>query len=362
MKMHDRSDEKSAIGVDSQEADAPRPLRPTIYDVARLAGASPSTVSAVLSGKSLKRRIPEATQLRVRAAAEAASYRPNLQARGLRRARSGLVGMIIPVHENRFFSALSQSFDTIARERQLVPVIASTLRNSREEARVVENLVSYKVESLFIAGADDPEALGRICVAAGLPHVFVDLPGGTAASVVTDNRGGARMLTARLIGDGRGRPYFLGGSAADFATAGRLAAFRDEARARGAVVDDEQMIACGYSPRAATVAMRALHERLGGLPSALFVNSLTVFEGVMSHLADLPAEAFAHCAVGCFDYDPLAAFLRAPVTMVRQNAEGLIRAAYELLEAHAAPGTLVEIAPDLVDPRTIFRGQVGELG
>src|SRR5437868_8875099 len=39
--------------------------KPTIYDIARVSGASPSTVSAVLSGRANERRIKAATELAI---------------------------------------------------------------------------------------------------------------------------------------------------------------------------------------------------------------------------------------------------------------------------------------------------------
>ena len=113
----------------------------TIYDVAEQVGASPSTVSAVLNGSWTRRRISETTVENIRKAAAELGYATNLQARGLRQARSGLVGMIIPIHDNRFFSSLSQNFDTLARERGLCPVIASTLRNPSEAPKQFGNLI-----------------------------------------------------------------------------------------------------------------------------------------------------------------------------------------------------------------------------
>ena len=122
----------------------------TIFDIARLSGASPSTVSAALSGNWKSRRISEATVNTIRRIAGEQGYSTNMQARGLRLARSGLVGMIIPEHDNRFFTALSQSFEAHARERGLVPVITSSLRNAAEELRLVETLIAYAADFLFI--------------------------------------------------------------------------------------------------------------------------------------------------------------------------------------------------------------------
>jgi LacI family fructose operon transcriptional repressor len=341
----------------------------TIYDIARLSGASPSTVSAVLNGSWARRRISETTVELIQRIAAEEGYSINMQARGLRQARSGLVGMIIPIHDNRFFSSLSQNFDTLARERGLCPVIASTLRNPQEERRIVETFISYAVDAIFIAGATDPLQLGILCSSANLKHIFVDLPGQNAPSVVTDNDSGARQLTRRILdampppdGSVRGKPYFLGGSVTDHATAHRVEAFRQVVRAAGHSVSEDQIVQCGYAPSSSASAISDLCQRLGGLPAGLFVNSFTAFEGVMSHFVTLPPAVFAGSAIGCFDYDPFAAFLQFPVYMIKQDARGLIAKAYELLDSGETSATMHKVEPELIEPRTIAKQDLGVLG
>lgn len=345
------------------------PRKATIHDIARLSGASPSTVSAALSGTWKERRISAAKVEAIRAIAAEQGYAPNLQARGLRTARSGLVGLIIPVHDNRFFTSMSQSFEALARERGLVPVIASSLRDPAEEARIVETLASYAVEHVIIAGATDPDAIGAVCRAAGLRHVFVDLPAPGAPSVVSDNRRGAAELTEKLLaeaqgltGTGRGRIFFLGGKADDAATSRRIEGFRDVLARHGRPPAADQVIATGYAPSLATREVAGLLDRLGGPPAGLFVNSLTVFEGVLGHFVTLPPETFARTVIGCYDYDPFAAYLQFPVHMVRQNSHRLIEEAWRLLESGATDPVLIEVPPELIPPRTIYKGLFGETG
>ncbi len=341
--------------------------KPTIYDIARASGASPSTVSAVLNGSWQKRRISEATAKRVREVANRHGYTTNLQARGLRKAKSGLVGMILPVHDNRFFSSISQSFEANARERHLCPVIASTLRDPAEEIRTVETLISYAVEAVFIVGATDPEALHRICAASNVAHIFVDLPGPGAPSVVSDNTHGARLLSETILeripsATSQERPYFIGGVADDYATNRRIEAFRSAVQARLGTIDDDQIIACGYAPGRAAREIAALCDRLGRVPAGLFVNSLTVFEGVLGHFVTLPQDAFEASVIGCYDYDPFGAFLRFPVHMVRQNSDALITTAFEQFDTGDFAPRLTMIKPDLIAPRTIYRGRFVEFG
>jgi LacI family transcriptional regulator, fructose operon transcriptional repressor len=335
---------------------AERGRKTTIYDIADATGASASTVSAVLNGTWRQRRIREETANYIRNTAESVGYSANLQARGLRKSRSGLIGMIVPLHDNRFFSGLSQRFETEARARGLCPVIVSTSRDPEREVSTVETLISYNVESIVITGATDPDALSRLCAQSGIRHINVDLPGKLASSVISDNHWGAAELTRRLIeqrrpgSEGpRSKLYFLGGVAGDHATASRIRGFSDVHHALIGPVDPGQILASGYEPDLAEAGMRALHARLGGLPAGLFVNSTIAFEGVVRFLKTLQFDEFAQCAIGCYDYDVFASFLHFPVTMVRQDAERLMAEAFAILDepAELRP-RVIEIRPELV--------------
>lgn len=346
-----------------------QPRKATIYDIARLSGASPSTVSAALSGAWKARRISESTVETIRKIAAEQGYATNMQARGLRQARSGLVGLIIPVHDNRFFSSMSQSFEAQARDRGLVPVIASSLRDPAEEMRIVETLASYAVEYLFVAGATDPDSISAFCNAAGLRHIFVDLPGNGGPSVISDNHRGATDLAEKLLAEkpdlpqeARNKIYFLGGNRSSHATSRRIEAFRAALTRHGTPPSPEQIITCGYAPRSAMREIAALMDRLGGLPAGLFVNSLTAFEGVLGHFVNLPPEAFAQSVIGCYDYDPFAAYLQFPVHMVRQNSNHMIEQAYALIDRGINDARVIEVEPELIQPRTIYKGLFGEMG
>ncbi len=328
----------------------------TIYDIARQAGASPSTVSSALNGTWKARRIREDTVKRIKAIAADLGYSVNLQARGLRKARSGLVGMILPEHDNRFFSQLSQTFTTETRRRGLCPVIVSTRRDPGEEAKTVESLISYAIDSLIIVGASDPEALSRLCRNAGIGHVFVDQPCQSAPSVASDNHRGAEVLAETLMARmppqrpdaPRSWLYFLGGDATLYASSQRIAGFRAAVSAQTGTVRAEQIIACGYEREPARQALKDLHDRLGGLPAGLLINSITSFEGVIAYLGALPETEIRDCVIGCYDYDPFGMLLRFPVDMIRQRANALIEEAYGHLDGGDDAPALTLIEPILV--------------
>ena len=66
----------------------------TLRQVAKEAGVSTAAVSRVLAG-SRAESFPEATRLRIHAAAERLGYRPNMAARSLQMNRSFLIGVLV---------------------------------------------------------------------------------------------------------------------------------------------------------------------------------------------------------------------------------------------------------------------------
>jgi LacI family transcriptional regulator, fructose operon transcriptional repressor len=176
----------------------------------------------------------------------------NRQASGLRTGKSGLIGMLIPLHDNRFFSALAQVFERLARERRSYPIVVTTLRDPHLEVETVNALISYRIEYLVVTGATDPDSVSRACRHHGVAHVNVDLPGTSAASVISDNYRGTEQLTKALIARSRplrsgkrNRAYFLGGIASDCATRRRIQGFSDIVKASSARSMANRFDACG---------------------------------------------------------------------------------------------------------------------
>jgi LacI family fructose operon transcriptional repressor len=328
----------------------------TIYDVARAAGVSASTVGSALNGSWKSRRISEDTVKRIKTVANQMGYSVNLQARGLRKARSGLIGMILPQHDNRFFSSIGQSFSNETRNREALPVIVSTRRDREQEIQAVRGLIRYSVDALMLVGTSNPDQLSEICREANLPHVFVDQPCDSAPSVMSDNKSGARRLTDALLGESTAdtvrEVVFLGGDSALPATRRRIEGFREALEARGHTATDDQVVACGYRRAATHDTLAKLYEDRGRLPPAMFINSITCFEGALEFLVRLPMDEVDACRFGSFDYDPFGSLLRHPIPMIRQRAEEMVRRAYQHIDDNDSGSQTTLIEPELILPNS----------
>ncbi len=307
--------------------------RTTIYDLAKLADASPSAVSSILNGSWEKRRISKKLAARVMRLAEEQGYSVNAQASLLRRERSHIVGMIVPKYDNRYFGDIAEQFEIMARANGFFPVLTCTQRDPDLEFEAAKELVSYQAECLISTGATDPDRISAFCNASGVQSINLDLPGKGAPSVISDNYSAAQDLT-RLILDrceselGWSGPLrFVGGRLADHNTAARLDGFLAAQHERSISVPESHIMATGYSAQSAAKVLE--YFKPDG-PSGLFVNSTISLEGVVQWHRNLEGGGDS-VRYGCFDWDPFGSFLPGNVGMVEQDVTAMLHKAFELI-------------------------------
>lgn len=317
--------------------------RTTIYDLAQLAGASPSAVSSVLNGTWKKRRISQKLAERVMRLAEDQGYAVNVQASLLRRERSHIIGMIVPKYDNRYFGEIAEQFEALARDRGFFPVVTCTQRDPDLEFEAAKELVSYQAECLISTGATDPDRISAFCEAAGVQSINLDLPGSGAPSVISDNFSGARSLTGLILDHcastfGSTAPLrFVGGRLTDHNTLARLEGFLDEHARRSIPVPQSPVLANGYS---AEKAAASLADLTPDGPTGLFVNSTISLEGVVRWHSELVRGA-DFVRYGCFDWDPFGAFLPGNIGMIEQDVTTMLGKVFDLIGQVQAPRTQV---------------------
>lgn len=328
--------------------------RPTIYDLARLANTSPSTVSAVLNGSWRRRRISQQLADKILSLAQTEGYSANMQARALRSERSGIIGMILPLYDNRYFSSIAQHFEAEARKRGLFAIVACTNRDPQQECEAARMMLGYRVECLVSTGATDPDTISEMCDENAVASINLDLPGNKAPSVISDNRQGARKLTDAILDRLAGQAsagndiLFIGGRGEDHNTRERIAGFTQARAERGLATSEADIIPCDYAAGKAQVALEAYMRHRARLPSAMFVNSTISLEGVVRWL-QLGGYQLDDMVVGCFDWDPLAAAFHPNLMMARQSVEVMIKRVFEVIDTPAPKASLlIEVAPEIV--------------
>jgi LacI family repressor for deo operon, udp, cdd, tsx, nupC, and nupG len=175
-----------------------------LRDVADLAGVSPGSVSNVITGHP---NVSPAMRTKVQAAIDELGYKPNLLARGLRRGRTGTLGLLVPEINVPYFGELTHQIVEQARTRDLTVRIDETSGERRRERYLLELMTgSGTVDGVLFSpfGLTGPD-LVRL-----KPKVPVVLLGERATSSRLDHVGihnvaAAREVTKYLIDSGHTR-------------------------------------------------------------------------------------------------------------------------------------------------------------
>lgn len=191
---------------------APRPARPTIYDVAREAGVSKSLVSLVINDSDL---VAPAKRTAVLEAIEKLGYRRSRAAANLASQRTKTVGLIIDDFQNPWFVDVLQGLRTALGSEGFHVAIREQYRVGGVLVNAIDGFLDDQVDALVIAaepGHDFP-ALGIPSVVEGTRLNTVD----GADQVSSDQELGVRLLLQHLhsLGHTRiGHVTGAGGSAA----------------------------------------------------------------------------------------------------------------------------------------------------
>lgn len=325
--------------------------RTTIYDLAEIAGTSASAVSSVLNNTWEKRRISSKLAKKITKLAEEHGYARNMQASILRQNKSKIIGMIVPKYDNRYFGSIVETFENMARERGLFPIVTCTRRDSQLEEEAARTMLSYQVSCIISTGATDPDRISDICSAVGVHSLNLDLPGTKAPSVISDNYFGAKKLT-RLVLEKNQRKFgsktpllFIGGRANDHNTGERVRGFKDAHAEFNITLDEAFIQMCGYAPEKAETALRNLQQKHQKIPLAMFVNSTISLEGVMRWIKSSAYYGTEQPVIGCFDWDPFVALLSNDIHMVRQDVAGMLNAVFQIIDNGNYEVTTTQIQP-----------------
>jgi LacI family transcriptional regulator len=215
--------------------------RPTMRDVANMAGVSLSTVSRVVNGQQVDARM----DARVRDAIAMLGYRTNVSASSLRRTARGSasVGLVLEDVGNPFFSAIHRGVEDVLRTRGMLTFEGSSDDEPERERELAEAFAARGVEGLIIAPAAPDQSYLARDRDAGLALVFVDRPARflDADSVTCDNFGGAVTACEHLIAHGHRRIGFLGDRPGIHTSAERFRGYRD-ALARHSIPEDPRLV------------------------------------------------------------------------------------------------------------------------
>lgn len=295
--------------------------RPTIKDVAAVAGVSRGTVSRVLNGGHWVS--PEALTA-VQAAIKSTGYAANRHARSLVTGRANSVAFLLTepqqlLFEDPNFSVLLRgAADALAkRDMPLLLMVAGT---AEERRRVTDYVTAGHVDGVLLISSHAGNPVVGALLRDGIPTVACGTPlghEGKIGYVAADDVAGAREMVRHLRDTGRRQIATITGPLDTPGGVQRLQGYRDEL---GASYDDSLVAHGDYSRLGGQRAMAELLERRPDL-DAVFVASDLMAAGALATLAAQGRRVPDDVAVGGFDDSYLAATLTPALTTMRQPFE-----------------------------------------
>jgi len=201
---------------------------PTIYDVARLAGVSPSTVSRALNRPG---RISPATAAKIRAAADELDFRANPMARALPTGRSQTLGMLVADITNPMFFEVARGAERAAAAHGYTLVIAESQESDLREAEAAERVLPSVDGMILVTTRLTDAEIARF--AQRKPLVVLNREVEGVQSVVADILPGVDQALAHLHDLGHRSLAYVSGPARSWMSGARQRVLESRAADRG---------------------------------------------------------------------------------------------------------------------------------
>jgi DNA-binding LacI/PurR family transcriptional regulator len=335
-----------------------RSKRATITDVARQAGVSKATVSAVLNDTG---SVKSTTRDRVVAAMELLNYRPAGLA-GPHRARRGRsIGLLVKELDNPYYAEVALGARDHAEANGYTLVVASSEGSFDAERRAIEALQSMGVDGLLATPVlDDHSDLSHFyeLKRRNFPFVLLEDVRGVRASLVdVDNVDAARRAVVHLIEQGHTRIAHLAGPDYSMHSHERVDGVRRAYSASHLIFTDDDVVAAGahledgYRAGLALFRDRPAERR----PTAVTCYNDLVAVGVYRALGELGLRVPDDVSVVGFDDLPLAEYLHVPLTTVQMPKQRMGAIAAEMLIGHVEANEVVPSRKVLLEAALVVR-------
>lgn len=329
----------------------PRGSEATIYDVAKAAGVSPSTVSRAFSRPG---RVSATTAERIRAVAESLGYRGREVTSSTPTTHSRMLGLAVADITNPFNYRVMRGCEAAAAEGGYIVTVTDAQESHQLEREMLERSLPL-LDGLVIASSRMSDVELRT-IARNIPTVVLNRKVSGIHCILPDMAGGARKAVEHLAGLGHVSIAYVAGPEASWADGARWGAIRDTARSLGITEHRLGPFAPTiHGGRAAAEVVAA--RRLRAVICYNDLMALGLIKGLVAHGLTVPD----HVSVIGFDnifagamVEPGLTTVAAPLTMMGDSA---VRAVTAMLSGGSVPAGPVVLPVRFVPRGTTARAR-----
>lgn len=308
--------------------------KPTIDDIARLAGVSKTTVSRVLNHRP---DVDPVTRKHILQIMEEQGYVPSLAASGLAGGRSRLIGVLVPSFTWPNIPDLMRGIAGVIEQTPYEMVLYSINETNTEQDRseIINRIFATQLTAGLLAifpGQAATEPITKL-YKKGFPVVVIDdQVVQTAPWVGADNTTGAYLAVRHLIRLGHRRIAHIQGPREYLASQDRYNGYRQALLEAGITPDPELVLRGDFLPLSGRMCASTFFEMpLEKRPTAIFAATDQMAYGVLTAAETYGLTVPQDIALVGFDDDEPSVHIRPPLTTVRQPSFEIGRHGIELL-------------------------------
>jgi LacI family transcriptional regulator len=331
--------------------------RPTIEDVARRAGYSKATVSAVLNDSP---SVKASTRARILDVMDELNYRPrNAGRNGDREQRS--LGLVIKEIDNPYYAEVVAGARSAANKKGYSVQIGTSEGDPDAEKRLVDVFRAKDIDGLIIIPVISEQAdlsyvfeLNR----RNIPYVLLEEVRGIQASVIdVDNIEASKRAAKYLIDSGHEKIVHFAGPQYSMHSEERLEGVRRAYSESSLVFSDDIVVPAGAHLADGYRAGKAYFGRGENRPTGVTCYNDLVAIGLMRALGELGLRVPEDVSVIGYDDIEILEYLPTPLTSIRVPKFEMGQKAAELLiqqlEAHKkVPPQKIHLQAELVVRKT----------
>lgn len=260
----------------------------TIYDIARIAGVSPTTVSRVLNGS---KNVKKETRDKVMSVIVSNNFVPNLLARNLSIGESQIIAFLVPDIDNPFFTKLLHGITDIAMSLNYNVFMFGTDENVEREHKVLASLKTEMIKGIIIIpvaeGDNETKMMLLQLRERNMPVVLIDrdIRGGDFDGVFSEDRIGVIEAMRCLNNEGHTDIAIITGPQTNRPGYERLKGYKKALEVMGIKLNPEYVVDGAFRVKESYEAMNSLMQLKNPPTAILASNNLTTL-GCLKYMKD----------------------------------------------------------------------------
>ncbi|KPE52785.1 LacI family DNA-binding transcriptional regulator [Chryseobacterium indologenes] len=332
--------------------------RPSIKDIATLAGVSVATVSYVLNRKE-GQRIGEETRKKIFEIAETINYTPNKIAKSLKTNKTKLLGLIVADISNEFYSHMARNLEDKALKLGYTLIIGSSDENADKFKKLTELFSQQQVDGMIVAPVAGSEKTLESLINIKYPVVTIDryLKGVTIPGITIDNQEIAESTARLLISKNFNKIIYAGYETELPQLLDRQHGFEKAVKSSEKPLEIHYLLV-GLENIAQEVHLK-LEKMLGTTPenTALYFSSNKLAVAGLSYIVKNNIKVPEQVSVVAFDETDAYDLFPTEITYIQQPIEEMAEEAIKLLDGqisnYAETGKKVTLTAKLVSKASL---------